>query len=407
MRIAIVGGGAAGLMAAAVAASKGAHIDVYEAGEDVGKKILASGNGRCNISNTRLLPKDYFGTRPEFVAHALKRFDFNALERFCEKMGLYLYTLSDGRAYPLSDEAKSVQQAFKRFVLHRGVNLLTQTPVEALKKEAKGWRLISPKGRLLYDRVLIAAGSPAAPQLGGSVSGLALAQSLGHTIVPTYPALVGLHLQGKVHERLSGVKKEAALRLLIEGREAQSVVGDLLFTRYGISGFAVLDISTRASLALRRNERVTVSIDLMPTSDRQEVTALLQKSAKRVPWAGMEAMLHGILPQKIVKALLRELAIEGSTPCEKAGAKTWRRLASTIKDWRFEVIDTHGFRHAEAAGGGVSTDEIDPKTMASKIHPGLYFAGEVLDIVGRRGGYNFHFAWASGYAAAEAMSRKQ
>ena len=245
MRLAIVGGGAAGLMAAITAAEKGAHIDLYEANDDVGKKILASGNGRCNISNTQLTCDDYFGENPLFVAEALKRFDFRALERFCEAMGLYLKTLPDGRAYPLSDEAKSVQQAFKNRALHAGVKIYTECGVRNLKRQKGEWIVESPLGARRYDRVLIAAGSPAAPQLGGSEGGIELARSLGHRIVPAYPALVGLHLKGAHFERMNGAKREGELTLWVDGRQVEKVRGDILFTRYGISGFAVLDSPPR------------------------------------------------------------------------------------------------------------------------------------------------------------------
>ncbi|WP_457599563.1 NAD(P)/FAD-dependent oxidoreductase [Hydrogenimonas sp.] len=403
MRIAIVGGGAAGLTAAITAARPGIHIDLYEKQKEPGKKILASGNGRCNVSNTSLDFTDYYGRHPAFVTHALKRFGYAELERFFLDLGVLLRPVADGRVYPLSNEAKTVFHALEAAVRRRGVNLLSDRGVASIERTGEGFVVASKGQKERYDRVLIAAGSPAAPQLGGGEGGLRLAEALGHETVPFYPTLVGLHLPGRLHERVAGVKLHARLTLYVDGRVEERVEGDLLFTRYGISGFAVLDISTSASRALLRTRNVTVGIHLLPEYDRQGVVALLQKLIGHAPQLSQLSMLHALMPRRLAEALLRFLKMEGEEPCSSLGPKELRRLASTIADWRFSIIDTHGFRHAETAGGGVATEQVEATTMESKIVPGLYFAGEVLDIVGRRGGYNLHFAFASGHMAAKAM----
>ena len=404
MRCAIVGGGAAGLMAAIMAGrekshERKVHIDLYEQNGDVGKKILASGNGRCNISNVSLSSADYSGRHPSFVDHALKRFDYHAFEKFCRSMGLLLDVKSDGKVYPLSNEAKSVHEAMRREALLAGARPILDTPVEHIEKLSSGFVLRTANGTERYDRILIAAGSPAAPQLGGSESGLRLAESLGHTIVTPCPSLVGLHLKGALPARMSGSKIDAEVSLFVDGKSAMTVRGDLLFTRYGASGFAILDISTRASMALKAGKRVAIGIKLLPMYERQGLVAEFGKISKMAGHLTLSEMLHGLLPQKIVTALLFSLDMDGNTLSKELNAKQIRHIAAKMSDWRFEVIETHGYRHAETAGGGVSTEEVDAKTMMSKLVPGLYFAGEVLDIVGRRGGYNLHFAWASGHLA--------
>ncbi|WP_201352991.1 NAD(P)/FAD-dependent oxidoreductase [Hydrogenimonas urashimensis] len=403
MRVAIVGGGAAGLMTALTAAEKSIHIDLYESGPKLGRKILASGNGRCNISNRRLSLEDYSGRHPAFVRYALKRFDFDAFERFCHSIALPLSIRPDGRAYPLSNEARSVHRAFTEEIRRRGVNVRIQTPVDSIEKVSGGFLIHSPAGSEGYDRVVLAAGSPAAPQLGGTDGGLHLARKLGHTVVAPYPALVGLHLAGKMHEKMSGVKSDAALRLFEDGRPGGKVNGDLLFTRYGISGFAVLDISIDASRALREGRRVDVEIDLLPDYHRQQLVSEMTHALKWIPDASIHRLIHGFLPLKVADQLLISLDLPGETPCRKINARQIRQIAFRIKAWRFEVTDTHGYKHAESAGGGVATDEVDPKTMASQKVDGLFLVGEVLDIVGKRGGYNLHFAWASGYLAGKSL----
>jgi len=406
MRIAIVGGGAAGLMAAITAARPDVHIDLYEKQEEAGRKILASGNGRCNISNTSLSAGDYEGENPSFVVPALRRFGFDELERFFLDLGLPLRTVPDGRAYPMCDEARSVFEALRAEVQRRGVEVKRGTEVAAIERTDGGLGVVSEGGRVLYDRVLIATGSPAAPQLGGCDDGVRLAEALGHRRVDFYPTLVGLHLPGRLHERVAGVKIDAALTLYVDGAVEARSDGDLLFTRYGISGFGVLDLSTAASKALCRTRNVTVGIRFLPAYDRQGIVALLQKLIRHAPHRPLRAILRGLLPRRLAEALLRFLKMDGEVLCGKMGARDIRRLAATMADWRFSVIDTHGFRHAETAGGGVATEEVDAATMASKVVPGLYFAGEVLDVVGRRGGYNLHFAFASGRVAGEAMVRR-
>jgi len=405
MHVAIIGGGAAGLMAAITAAKAGVKVYLYEQNSDVGKKILASGNGRCNISNTSLSFNDYFGRHPSFVNFALKQFDFKTFEHFCESIGLLLEVKPDGRCYPLSNTAKSVQNSLKRYALYLGVKIITQTTVNSVKKVSEKFIVETSDKKESYDKLLISTGSPAAPQLGGSDSGYKFAKSFGHTIVPAYPTLVGLHLADRWHKRLSGVKCDVEATLYINGKKEVTIGGDLLFTRYGISGFAILDLSSFAVPALIQGEKVTIGVNLLPSFDRQTLVVHLQRTAKLAPFLTIEALLEGLLPYKIVQVLLDSLKIDSSILAVEVGAKLLRRIASQTLDWRFDVTETHGYKHAEVAGGGVDTLEVDSKTMESKLVPGLYFAGEVLDIVGKRGGYNLHFALASGYLAGRSISK--
>ncbi len=404
MRIAIIGGGASGLMAA-LCCREGVEVDIYEQNDEPGKKILASGNGRCNISNSSLSSSDYFGEHPSFVNRALAEFDFKRFERFCASIGLLLNIRDDGRVYPLSNEAKSVHEIFRSELERRGVRLLCGHRVEEVKKSGKNFLLKSNGSTESYDRLLVAAGSPAAPQLGGGRGGLQIAEFFGHRIVEPYPTLVGLRLKGSLHERMSGLKCEAKITLYVDSKRKEEIEGDLLFTRYGISGFGVLDISTTASIALKEGRRVVAGLNILPGFSRQALVSQLEKISKTLPDNSLFLTLHGILPKWAVLALLEYLKIDPKRAAGSLSPKEIRSIASTICDWRFEVEDTHGYRHAETAGGGVATDEVDPATMESKIVPGLYFSGEILDIVGRRGGYNLHFAWASGYLAGRSMSK--
>ncbi len=405
-KVAIIGGGAAGLMAALTAAHAGADVTIYEHNKSVGKKILASGNGRCNIINTTAYVNDYFGTDPGFAAYALETMPFQSFEKFCLSIGLLLDVKEDGRCYPLSNEAKSVVIAFNEAVVKAGVKILTEENVTQIEKEDKQFAVTSDKTTKKYDKVLIATGSEAAPQLGATADGYGFAEAFGHTIEATYPSLVQLHVDSDIHSKMAGVKTVAEATLYLNGKPEEKVTGDILFTNYGISGLAILDVSQKASAALAEYQQVTVGVNILPRFNRQTLAATVEKLCKSVPGYTVEQALCGMLSTKIVPYLLKSARIEPTALVSTLNTKSIKKLAHQIQDWRFEIVDTHGFKHAEVSGGGVSTAEINDKTMESKLVEGLYFAGEVIDIVGRRGGYNFNFAWASGMLAGKKMAER-
>ncbi len=406
-KIAIIGGGAAGMMAALFAARSGADVTIYEHNSGVGKKILASGNGRCNIINTTASAADYAGTDPHFAAYALKQLSFGYFEKLCLSIGLILDIKDDGRCYPLSNEAKSVLIAFKSAISEAGVHIRTDTPVHTIAKKENRFVVETASDKNQFDKVLIATGSEAAPQLGASADGYGFAKKFGHEIIPTYPSLVQLHLKSKNHHKMAGVKTTAEVTLFIDGKVEEKTVGDILFTPYGISGLAILDISQHASYALLHHQKVTVSLNLLPRYDRQDLANVLEMLLASVPHHNIHTALCGLIPAKTATYLLEDAAIPLSSSASALNPKEIKKLTHLIGDWKFEVSDTHGFKHAEVSGGGISTAQMNNKTMESKLVEGLYFAGEVLDIVGRRGGYNFNFAWASGMIAGKEMAKSK
>ncbi|MCK9371927.1 MAG: NAD(P)/FAD-dependent oxidoreductase [Sulfuricurvum sp.] len=403
--IAIIGGGAAGLMAALTAARAGSDVTLYEHNNGVGKKILASGNGRCNIINTAASADDYAGADPSFVTYPLKQLNFGYFEKFCHSIGLILDIKEDGRCYPLSNEAKSVLIAFKSAVSEAGVHILTDVSVTALSKIENRFIVETAVDKNRFDKVLIATGSEAAPQLGSSADGYRFAKSFGHEILPTYPSLVQLHLDSKNHHKMAGVKTTAEVTLFIDGKSREKVQGDILFANYGISGLAILDISQKASYALTNKQRVSITLNLLPRFDRASLVNIIEKLFASVPRHDVHTALCGVIPAKIATYLLEDAAIALSTAVSSLNPKEIKKIAHLIGEWKFEVSDTHGFKHAEVSGGGVSTAQVNNKTMESKRVEGLYFAGEVLDVVGKRGGYNFNFAWASGMIAGKEMAK--
>ena len=393
-KTAIIGGGASGLLCAIFCAKNGVHVDLYEQNAKCAKKILVSGNGRCNITNTNLTCNDYFCQNPLFMDYALEEFGFSEFEKFCKSIGLLLDIKADGRVYPLSNEAKSVAFLLINHAKNLGVNFHTDTKITDIKK------LLSR-----YDAVVVATGSQAASHLGGNGDGLIFAKETAHNIIPTYPSLVQLHLDSKIQKKMSGTKTEGEVTLFVNNQKELTCKGDILFTDYGISGFAVLDISQSASLALMNHLHVSISVNFLAGFNMQKLASHLNTLGKNMPGFTIADVLAGVLPIKIANAVLDDLNILPSTCMRDIGVKLGKKIANHIVDWRFKVTDTHGFRHAEVAGGGVDTADINPKTFESLKWKNLYFCGEVLDVVGKRGGYNFAFAWASGYAAAKDIAK--
>lgn len=403
-KIAIIGAGAAGITAAITAKTqnKDLHVDIFDINNGLGKKILASGNGRCNISNTKVSEANYIGENPSFVSHALKQFDFKAFEKFCKSIGLLLDIKETSKVYPLSNEAKSVVNLLEAKVKALGINLILETKIEDIKKENGKFEVLSlDKTYKDYDKVLISSGLSAAPQLKATEDGMNIAQKLGHSANLTYPSLVGLHTNFEHNSRMQGVKREANVSLYIDGQKECEINGDVLFTKYGVSGFAILDISQYAVYPLSLYQDVQIAINLFPTLNRNELLGMIENLFKSVPEEKAVLLLTGLVSNKLAPILLDVCNINKEIKAKDINSKQIRGLINTLINWRFKITDTQGFKHAEASGGGVRTDEVDARTYESKKCKGLYLAGEVLDIVGNRGGFNLHFAWASGYVVGK------
>ncbi|RUM65922.1 MAG: hypothetical protein DSZ05_05205 [Sulfurospirillum sp.] len=399
-KIGIIGGGASGLLCAVVASQGDCDITVLEKNKRVGRKILATGNGRCNISNTEITPAHYHGHLPSFTAYALKQFDNRALERFFSNLGLEFVSVEDGRLFPMSLQASSVVDFLEDASLRGGVRLMTDTAVTRIEKRGGRFRVFHEEGSVDFDIVVIATGSVAMPTLGSSDSGIRFAERFGHKRFDPFPVLVQLLSSDPLCSRCSGVKLEAEVSAVVNGIEEASVRGDLLFTNYGISGLAVLDISRAISRGLQRGYRCHVQVDLLPDMAPDTLKKILQNKSKRFAKKPPRLWLNGMLHQKIVDALLDMLKL---TRKSSLGTKDVQRLAYTIKHLQIAVHDTRGAKGAEVMAGGVDCSEVFAKTMESRLVKNLFLTGEVLDVDGDRGGYNLHWAWASGYLAGKSI----
>ena len=408
MKIAIIGAGAAGIMAAITAKrlDKNLQIDLFDANKSIGKKILASGNGRCNISNSQITSKNYIGENPDFVNYALKEFDFKAFEKFCKSIGLLLDIKESGKVYPLSNEAKSVTNLLELALQELDVRDFLETFINDIEKEGEKFVIRTDEKEFKdYDKVLISNGLGAAPQLNASEIGLDFASKFGHSYNPTYPSLVGLKTENTYNGKLQGVKEECNISLFVNGNLEQEIFRDVLFTSYGVSGFAILDISQLAVLNLTSYQDVKIAINFFPKINRNDLADQIQALFKTIPNQKAVDILTGIISNKIAPVLLDICKIDLNTKASEINAKQIKAISYQLNQWKLKVIDSQGFGHAEASGGGVRTAEVDNKTYESKLVKGLYFAGEILDIVGNRGGFNLQFAWASGYLVGKSLGK--
>jgi len=391
----IIGGGAAGLTAAIMLGRAGQKVLLLEQNSRAGKKLLATGNGRCNLSNRTITPEHFHSGDPTFVEQVLAEHSTDTIEKFFGELGLPLVEGKAGQMFPMSLQASAVVEILIHAAEHARVTILTETTVTGITHRENAFVVHAAKQSWQAEKILLTAGSPAAPQLGGSMSGLEFAQALGHTIHPYHPALVQLESDAPWLKRTAGVKIEGNARLYANGEIVDERHGDLLFTPYGISGLAILDLSRTASLALAESAWCELKLNLLPRFSKEQLTQLLLRRIDPASNKPIALWLSAILNKKLVPVLLEQVKCTAKSESE-LGRKHVNKFVHAIRNFTLPITDTHGFKHAEAAAGGVDVNEVDPVTMESRIMSGLYFGGEILDVVGDRGGYNLHWAWVTG-----------
>ncbi|MDM5264041.1 NAD(P)/FAD-dependent oxidoreductase [Sulfurovum sp. XTW-4] len=391
----VVGAGAAGLVAAITSARTGQKVLLLEQNTKIGKKILVSGNGKCNIGNRYITSHRFHGENPDFIDSVLKGYDFQVVEKFFTSLGLELIEGKEGKMFPMSLQASSVVEILEYEAEKAGVEILCDSAVTSISKEEEIFTVETSHGTKRCKKLLLASGSPAAPQLGGSNSGYAFATKMGHTLIPRHPALVQLCSDETWVKTCAGVKVAGITKLYANGEYITEKKGDLLFTNYGISGLAILDLSREVSTRLANYDYCELSLDLMPELSKEKLTNLLLNRIKEGNEKPIELWLHGVINKKLISILLEQSKCKIKQE-KDLNRKEVSKLVYTLKNLKLSINDTKGFKGAEVATGGVNTTEINPETMESKLVKNLYFAGEILDVDGDRGGFNFHFAWVSG-----------
>lgn len=395
--IIVIGGGASGMMAALTASEKpDRRVILIERQQRVGRKLLATGNGRCNLTNTGATIEHYHGENRDFAVPALAAFPPAAVLAFYRKLGLVTREEYGGRVYPLSDSANSVVDVLRFALEAGGVEVKTACPVREVKREKAGFLVATDDARLHADKLVIACGGAAGEKLGGVMDGYTLLGQLGHKRTALHPALVQLLTAPDYPRALKGVRADCALRLLAGGEVLAQSAGELQFTETGVSGPAVFDLSRAAATG---GKGLVLSADFLKDFDEAAVLALLKQRQVSLPELLVTDMLTGIVHNRLGKMLVKYAALDANALLRALDGSALKKLARACKDFSLDVRGTEGFDKAQVTAGGVKTSGFNPETLESWLVPGLFACGEVLDIDADCGGFNLQWAWASGRLA--------
>lgn len=397
--IAVIGGGASGLMAAITAKKSGKEVIILERKDRILKKVLITGNGRCNITNVNANISNYFGKNISSVENILNRFTPQDTMDFFNELGIVCNEENRGKVYPLSGQASSVVDALRFEAEKLGIKIETEFYVRKIEKDGFKFRIYSEdKKKIEAGRVIIAAGGQSYPELGSNGSGFELAKELGHSVTKLSPSIVQLKTEKNQVKGLQGIKTDVAVTAYGDNKKICTYDGELLFTDYGISGNVVFNIS----FVMPLYKNVEFEIDFMEKFDYNELYEMLKERKRILSHLTMENYFNGMINKKLGQFLSKVSGIEKlSKPVKDLNDSDIRKLCTVLKKYRVKILETTGFKNAQVTAGGVSLDEVNTETLESKIVKGLYFSGEVLDVYGECGGFNLQWAWASGHIAGE------
>ena len=404
----IIGGGAAGLAASVFLTTEkpGCRVLVLEKNPRVGKKLLATGNGTCNLTNVTATAADYHGA-PELADMALKALTIPETMAFFTAIGVDCVAREDGKVYPASEQAGAVLDALRLTAEAQGVTILCDRKAESLKKTQSGWCVAAGGETYAAPYVLVTVGGAAAPALGGSAEGYRLLTDRGCNKTPLFPSIVQLRTATDFVRSVKGIRVDAALSLCLNGRELAQNTGEVLFTDYGLSGPAVMQISRPVGDWERQKKgEMTAHLDLLPSWDIGDLTARIMERS-HLPGRTLEDLLTGLTHKRVGQTVLRVAGVLPLTrPADSLTDAEAKKVAAILKDWCLPVTGTQGFGGAQVTAGGIAGAEVDGRTLEVKRLPGVYAAGEMLDVDGNCGGYNLQFAWSSAYVAARAIAEK-
>ncbi len=397
--IAVIGGGASGLMAAITAKKSGKEVIILERKDRILKKVLITGNGRCNITNVNANISNYFGKNISSVENILNRFTPQDTMDFFNELGIVCNEENRGKVYPLSGQASSVVDALRFEAERLGIKIETEFYVRKIEKDGFKFRIYSEdRKKIEAGRVILAAGGQSYPELGSNGSGFELAKELGHSVTRLSPSIVQLKTEKHQVKGLQGIKTDVAVTAYGDNKKICTYDGELLFTDYGISGNVVFNIS----FVMPLYKNVEFEIDFMEKFDYNELYEMLKERKRILSHLTMENYFNGMINKKLGQFLSKVSGIEKlSKPVKDLNDSDIRKLCTVLKKYRVKILETTGFKNAQVTAGGVSLDEVNAETLESKIVKGLYFSGEVLDVYGECGGFNLQWAWASGYIAGE------
>jgi len=397
--VAIIGSGPAGIIAAIFASKRGKSVILLEKNDNLGRKILATGNGRCNITNKNICISRYHGSNSDFISKVLNSFTEKQIIDFFESLGIFFKEEDNGRLFPRTNQASSVVDALHLELKENNITVKLGSLVKRVDKD-NGWTLkLDNDSIILADKLILATGGKAAPQFGSSGDGLFWATKFGHKIIPTYPALVPIETNETWVKDIQGIKLEGTIKLIANGKDIVQKSGDILFTHFGVSGPAVMGISREISPCLKENIPAEIIIDPIP----EETLKLLDQKIENIfvlnGAKNVKNTLSGIIPLNLIPLILKNAGIVSDKKAAQISKKERNLIVENIKNIKLTVKRLRPLKEAQVTAGGVDTNEIDPLTMGSKIVPNLYLAGEIMDVDGDSGGFNLQWAWSSGYIA--------
>lgn len=402
----IIGGGASGLMAAIVAKDFGIDVAVIEGSDRIGKKILVTGNGRCNITNKNIIYpySNFHSENIDFFQEALNDFTIEDTKSMFLSLGLPLTELENGKMYPKSLQASSVIDIFRMALDDKKIPLYLNCKVSSITKK-KNFILDTNSDEyrnFSCNKLILSCGGKSAVKTGSDGSGYKLSKSLGHSIIEAVPGIVQLKLDYPYLKALSGIKFDGAVSILVNNEIIRTEVGEVLFTDYGISGPPILQLSSYASKALNKGLKVSIRLDMFPYEIKEDIDNFFTAHFSIFNYREISSTLIGVINKKLISTILKDVGIKDiHLPCSSIDWKHINKLIDKFKQWDFKCVDTNGFQNAQVTVGGVDTREVNNFTLESKLVKNLYFCGEILDVHGDCGGYNLQWAWSSGYLAAK------
>ena len=398
--VAVIGGGAAGMMAAITSAREGARVTILEHKERIGKKILSTGNGRCNFTNTYQTPACYRSDNRDFAWNIIQKFNVEKTISFFKELGIYPKD-RNGYLYPYSDQAAAILEVLQIEVAKLDICVMTEINVLDIQSVKRGIRITTDKKIITADSVILACGSKAAPVTGSDGSGYQLAKLFGHRIVPVLPALVQLRCAEKFYKSISGVRVQGSVEIYADDIFLASDTGEIQLTNYGISGIPVFQVSRYAAKALYKKQSVTAVLNFMPDMNKDEFLLFLQERITLCPYKTLDEFFTGVFPKKLCELWIRLSRLPKEMRVSDLSGEQLEKLVLLIQHLRTHITETNSFEQAQICCGGVDTTEINPDTLESNYVPGIYFAGELLDVDGICGGYNLQWAWSSGFVAGK------
>lgn len=399
-KVCVIGAGASGIIAAISAKEQGADVFMLERNTKIGKKILATGNGRCNFTNVDATEYNY--NHPEFVKSVFEQFGPDHTVKFFEKLGIIPKVEDFGKAYPYSEQASSIVEVLLYEIKRLEIPIIYEAYVQDIKIQNNKYIIKTQDKQYSSNKVILTTGGKALPKSGSDGNGYIIAKKLGHKITEVFPSLVKLNLDYPYLKQMDGVKVKAKAQLIFNEQVVHEESGDVLFTKFGISGPTILQISRFANKLLLEKKVIYIKVILI---NDLKVFELVNRF-KNLNDKPIEMALVGLIPNKLIHPLLKEAGIFNfNQKTENLTGKDLKRVLDTLYDWRFLIVNSKGFDDAQVTAGGIDLGKVEQMTLESKVHKGLFFAGEILDIDALCGGYNLQWAWSSGYIAGKYASK--